>query len=190
VPHYDGLISLLDSRSFGSVWFWIVLIGLWSMAGRTIIGVPVEVVLRARRAQAAGEPEGHGVITLLDWLSLVLPRWHLGSREGALFFGLAVFLLTSLTIFGFRYGLEMAQALTLLTWPFFLLFWMRVRLARQLIPLLRAGQEGESPVAVVATEAIRRMIGHRRLVMLVSILAVALTALWGTLWALMHPYGL
>jgi hypothetical protein len=190
VPQFDGVISLLDSRSFGSIWFWIVLIGLWAGAGRNVIGVPVEVLHRARRAQVEGQAEGHEVITLLDWLSLVLPRWHVGPREGAVFFGLGAFALTSLALFGFRYGLEMAQALTLLCIPLFLLFWLRVRLARRLIPLLRAGQEGESPVASVSAEAIGRMIRHRRLVTLLSIVAVAVTALWGTLWGLMHPYGL
>lgn len=190
MPQFDGLISLLDSRSFGTVWFWLALVGMWSATGRNVLGVPAELLARARRAQAAGEPEGPAVIALLDWLSLTVPRWRLGRTEGAVFLGLSSFLLTSLAILGFRYGLEMAQALTLLLLPFAVLFWLRVMLARRLLPLLEAGQAGERPVSGIAAEAVRQMLRHRRLVTLLSIAAVAATALWGTLWTLMHPNGL
>lgn len=188
MPQFDGIISLLDSRSFGSIWFWLVLIGMWSAAGRTVLGVPSEVLTHARRDHDL-HPEGPGVITLLDWLSLSLARWHLSQTEGAAFLGASSFALTSLAVLGFGYGLEMAQALVLLLTPFWLLFWMRVRLARHLLPLLQAGQVGERPVAEVADEAIRRMLTHRRLVTALSIVSVAVAALWGTFWALMHPYG-
>ncbi|WCR09548.1 hypothetical protein JHW45_10490 [Paracoccus stylophorae] len=190
MPQFDGLISFLDSRSFGTIWFWLVVIGMWSATGRNVLGVPTEIVTRARHAQRAGETESAAVVSLLDWLSLVLPRWQLGRHEGVVFLAVSAFFLTSLAIFGFRYGLEMAQALTLLLVPFLILFWMRVRLARRLVPLLAAGQEGERPVEGVGAETVRLMIRHRRLVTALSVVAVALTALWGMLWELMHPNGL
>lgn len=188
MPQFDGIISLLDSRSFGSIWFWLVLIGMWSAAGRAVLGVPAEVLARARRDHDL-HPEGAAAITLLDWLSLSLSRWHLSQAEGAAFLGVTAFALTSLAILGFGYGLEMAQALVLLLLPFWLLFWMRVRLARHLLPLLHEGQAGARPVAEVAAEAIRRMVIHRRLVSALSIVSVAVAALWGAIWALLHPYG-
>lgn len=190
MPRFDGLISLLDSRSFDSIWFWLVLIGMWSATGRNVLGVPAEVLARARRAQTAGEPEAPAILALLDWLSLTLPRWRLGPREGAVFLAVSTFLLTSLAILGFGYGLEMAQALTLLLLPFLVLFWMRVGLARRLIPLLQAAETGERPVSGIGAEAVRQMQTHRRLVTTLSIAAVATTALWGTLWALINPNGL
>lgn len=190
MPQFDGLISFLDSRSFGSIWFWLVLVGMWSATGRNVLGIPAEVLTRARYAQKAGDAEGPGVVALLDWLSLALPRWRLGPREGAVFLGVAAFLLTSLAMFGFRYGLEMAQALTLLLVPFLILFWMRVRLARRLIPLIAEAEAGQRPISAIAADAVRHMQRHRRLVTVLSVVAVALTALWGTLWALMHPNGL
>lgn len=190
MPQFNGLISLLDSRSFGTIWFWLVLVGMWSASGRHVLGVPTEILSRARRMQTLGEPEGQAVLALLDWLSLTLPRWRLGTGEGAVFLGCAAFVLTSLAILGFGYGLEMAQALTLLLLPFMILFWMRVLLARRLTPLLEAADSGERPVSGVGAEAARRMQTHRHVVTALSIVAVALTALWGTLWALMNPNGL
>jgi len=145
VPQFDNLLGLLGSRSFSSIWFWLVLIGTWSMVGRSVLGVPTEVLSRAHQAQGQGDGQGTAVITLLDWLSLILPRWQLGAREGAVFLGVTSFLITSLAVLGFGFGLEMAQALTLLLVPFWALFWMRVRLARRLVPLVHAAQEGRAP---------------------------------------------
>ena len=43
--------------------------------------------------------------------------------------------------------------------------------------------------AAIAAEAVRRMVIHRRLVTVLSMAAVAVTALLGALWSLIHPYG-
>lgn len=190
MPQFDGVIAFLDNRSFGSIWFWLVLVGMWSTAGRNVIGIPSEVLARARHAQRAGQPESQPVLTLLDWLSLSLPRWHVAPREGAVFLGICAFVLTSLAVLGFGYDLEMAQALVLLLLPFLILFLMRLRLARRLIPLLQDGQAGLQPVGQVGAEAVRRLVWHRRFVTLLSVLAVAIAAFWGMIHALMHPNGL
>ena len=185
----EGVISFLDSRSFGTIWFWIVVLGMWSAVGRHVLGVPTEVLLRARRARRDGRPDGAEAITLLDWLSLTLPRWQPGRGEGAVILGLSLFALSSLAILGFGYWLEMAQALTLLLTPFAALFWLRVWLAGRLHGLLGQAQSDARPLAQVAGDIIGRMMTHRRLVSLLSIVSVAATALWGTLWMLMHPFG-
>lgn len=190
MPQFDGMIAFLDNRSFGSIWFWLVLVGMWSAVGRNVIGIPSEVLARARQAQKAGQPESQPVLMLLDWLSLTLPRWQVAPREGAAFLGICAFILTSLAMLGFGYDLEMAQALVLLLLPFLILFLMRLRLARRLIPLLQDGQSGLQPIGQVGDQAVRLLVWHRRFVTLLSIVAVAATALWGTIYALMHPNGL
>ncbi|CAM3116857.1 hypothetical protein PANO111632_04120 [Paracoccus nototheniae] len=189
MPQFDSLIGLLDSRSFSTIWYWLALVGMWSTTGRSVLGVPSEVLARAKATQAAGEGPGAAVITLLDWLSLVLPRWRLGPREGAVFLGVTSFLMTSLIVLGFVFWLEMAQALVLLLAPFWVLFWMRVRLARRLSPLIEAAQDARSPLPEVAQGVVRAMTWHRRWVTLLSMISVALAALWGALWSLLHPVG-
>ena len=185
----EDAISFLNSRSFGTIWFWIVMVGMWSAVGRHVLGVPAEILLRARQANRAGRADGDEVVTLLDWLSLTLPRWMPGRGEGAVILGLSLFALSSLAILGFGYWLEMAQALTLLLTPFAALFWLRVWLARRLQPLLGQAQSEARPLAQVAGDIIGRMVTHRRLVSLLSVVSVAATALWGTLWMLMRPFG-
>jgi hypothetical protein len=190
VPHVNSLIGLLDSRSFMTIWYWLALVGMWSATGRTIIGVPSEAVSRARSALAAKQPDDPAVMTMLDWLSLVLPRWNLGTTEGAIFLGVTSFLLTSLMMLGFVFWLELAQAVFLLMLPFWLLFWMRVRLARRLTPVIAAAQMGTTPLDQAAQEAARMMTWHRRWVTVLSMVSVLLTVLWGSAWAILHPNGL
>lgn len=159
-------------------------------SAREILGVPLHVMMVARRALKSEQHEGPEVLRLLDWLSLTLPHWRISSREGALILAVASFGLTSLAVLGFGYDLEMAQALTLLLVPMHLLFWMRVRLARGLIPLLKAGNAETHPVIDIAAEVIHRMVWHRRGFMLLAALSGIITGLWAMIWSLMHPNGL
>lgn len=189
MPPFDSLIGVLASRSFSTIWFWLALIGMWSAAGRNVLGVPVEVLARARTALRHDAPDGPEAITLMDWLSLTLPRWRLGPREGAVFLGLTSFGLTSLALLGFGFGLELAQALTLVGVPFWLLFWLRVRLARRLAPILADAQQGVLPLSDAVAGTVRHMVRHRMLHMVLSVVAVLATLLWGMLWMLIRPFG-
>ena len=40
----EAILTMLDSRSFGSVWFWVLLALAWTLAGRRVAGVPVDEV--------------------------------------------------------------------------------------------------------------------------------------------------
>ena len=189
MPPFDSLIGFLDSRSFSTIWFWFLLIGAWSVTGRAVLGVPVEVVARARAAHAGGQADGPEGIALLDWLSLTLPRWHLGAREGAVVLGVTSFLLSSAFVMGFNFGLELAQAGFLMALPFWVLFWMRVRLARRLAPNLARAQAGDAPLAETVAEVARSMAHHRIGVVALSLISLAVTMLWGMLWVALHPMG-
>jgi hypothetical protein len=190
VPQVNSLIGLLDSRSFMTIWYWLALVGMWSATGRSVIGVPSETVSRARSALSANQPDDPAVVGLLDWLSLVLPRWRLGTTEGAVFLGVTCFALTSLLVLGFVFWLELAQAVFLLLMPFWVLFWMRVRLARRLTPLIDAAHMGKTTLEQTARDAARMMTWHRRWVTVLSMVSVLLTVLWGSAWAILHPNGL
>lgn len=193
----DGLLPLLDTRSFASLWYWLMLAIVWSLVTRGVLGVPPDVILAARRATGPAEagdrpltdkaaPNG---LALLDWLSLTLPRLRLSGREGVVLLAVAAFALTVLALLGFTYGFELAQALTLLLAPLGLLAVLRLRLARAMLALLDRARAGEVPPAEAAATAARAMARARWLATGLSILAVAATAAWGTWWGLMHPNG-
>ena len=181
----SDFLDLLDTRSFSNLWFWLFVIAIWGDIGRRVVGVPWDVVRRART-----EPDGHGGLLLLDWLTLTLPRWQMGRTEGLVLLGLAGFGLTSLVLLGFVYGLEMAQAISLIGVSLALLFVLRLRLARRLLPLLAAAHDGRLPPDQAVAPALRLIIIHRRIATVLSVLAGIILAMWGRFWMLTHPNGL
>lgn len=190
----DGLLPFLDTRSFASLWYWLVLAVVWSLATRRILGVPPDVVLRARRAThdvtaENNEPPSEALV-LLDWLSLTLPRMQMSRTEAAALLGIGCFALTVLLLLGFRYGYELPQALTLMLLPLGLLAVIRLNLARRMAGLIDRARRGEVPASAAAASAARQMVTHRWIATGLSILAVAATAAWGALWGLTHPNGL
>lgn len=191
----NGFLALLDSRSFGTVWFWLLLTIGWTLAGRRVLGVPMDVIMQARRAgvrtaDASADADAVTALALLDWLSLTLPRWRIVRRDGAVLTGVAAFLLASLAVLGFAYGLEMAQAIVLLTIPFGLVFLSELRLAPRVWGLLEQARLGQRSANEIAAEAARLMRRHRLLTILLSFLAVAVTAFYGAIWMLIHPFGI
>ncbi|WP_134679759.1 hypothetical protein [Paracoccus ravus] len=184
----EGILALLDSRSFGSIWFWLVLALVWSLAGRRIAGVPFDIAQKARHLPKDG-PDDPAAILLLDWLSLTLPRWVIGRPEALLLLFAATFVLSALVILGFVYGLEMAQALALLILPFAALLPLEIRLAHRLSLLVEAAVRGDLSLNGAAGQASRLMSRHRALITGLSILVVAVTAYRAALWFLDHPFG-
>lgn len=183
-----GLIAVLDTRSFASMWYWLVLAVSWTWVSRGALGIPPDLIRSNRRSDSGTQaPEA---LRLLDWVSLVAPRWVLSPADGAVLVGAAAFLLTLLAGLGFGYGLEMAQALVLLIGPLMWLGLLRVRLARRLLSVLVEAEAGRITVGAAAGRIAGMVSAHLRLTMGLSAASVALAAMWGTRWLLLHPNGL
>lgn len=192
MPFFNGLLTFLDSRSFSSIWFWLVLAAVWTLAGRNVLGVPHDVVRRARQGKGrdgGASSDAPEVLALLDWLSLTLPRWRINPAEAVSLIVVVSFGLSSLLLLGFGYGLEMAQALFLLAGPLAGVTLLNLFLARRLRVILAKAQSGQIAAESAAHQAARLMRRHRLVVMAVSIAAVVLCAFWGTLWLALHPFG-
>lgn len=190
MPFFNGLLAILDSRSFSSIWFWLMLVVAWTLAGRAVLGVPHDVVGRAKARRAETRADDPEALALLDWLSLVLPRWRVAPTEAVWLIAITSFGLSALMFLGFGYGLEMAQALFLLITPFAGVALLNLLLARRLRIVLAAAQTGQTPPDVAAAQAARMMQSHRFVLAGASVLVVAICALWGTLWIVLHPFGI
>ncbi|MEC7258626.1 MAG: component of SufBCD complex, partial [Pseudomonadota bacterium] len=46
---YSSIFELIDMRSFSNLWFWIALAVTWSTTSHWVLGVPFDMVNRARR---------------------------------------------------------------------------------------------------------------------------------------------
>ncbi|WBU59089.1 hypothetical protein [Paracoccus albus] len=186
----SDILSLLDARSFSSPWFWLVLVSVWTLAGRGVLGVPNDVLAGASQAlRKSDDPDPAEAQLLLDWLSLQLPRWKLGRAMGMAMSAIVAFSLSVLAVLGFRYQLEMAQALALIGIPVALLLILRLRLAGQLEWVMEAARYGQ-PVRPAAIEAMRRINRYRLQHTAVSLLSVTVTAFWAARWLVLHPNGL
>jgi len=160
---YDTVFTLIDLRSFSNLWFWIVLAVAWSTASHYVIGVPFDMVLRARR-------QGGAAMTDLEaMVELQLRRRARIARSGGVW--LVAFwagFLTVVALLGFWYRIEFAQAVALLTLPMTLVTALGWRLSTRL--------QSERPRDEALT---RRLTWHRLVIQIIGVLSILVTALWG-----------
>lgn len=157
------VFEVIDMRSFSNLWFWIALAVMWSSASHWVLGVPFDMVLRAKRAGAQTE------IDLEDLVRINTNRLlYIGRVSGLWLLSFACFTLTGLAVTGFFYGIEFAQAVFLLLFPMSLVGLISLSTAA------RIQQENASGVALR-----KRLTRHRLYVQLIGIVSIFITALWG-----------
>ncbi|WP_096785756.1 component of SufBCD complex [Rhodobacter sp. CZR27] len=158
---YASISEVIDLRSFSNLWFWIALAVMWSTVSHWVMGVPWDLVQRARRR---GGPAGEDVHQLARIYAARLR--HMGSSAGAWLVGVVAFLLTTLGLLGFVYGLEFAQALLCLMLPMTLVGALSLHTAARIEPL-----EGPALYHALAS--------HRRRVQALGVVSIFVTAMWG-----------
>lgn len=157
--------SLLDVRSFASIWYWLMVAVLWSAQAHWVMGVPFDMVVRARRVG------GQAIQDLEDIVRVALARQAmLRGPVGVLLLGAGACLFTMLGLLGFYYGVELCQALFLLLFPLIFVLWLRLALARR---IAREALAGEA--------LCHRLALHRIAVQAIGILSILITGVWGTL---------
>ena len=166
---YATVFELIDMRSFSNLWFWIALAVLWSSTSHWVLGVPWDMVGRARKGERTGDAQS--VIDLHDLVRINTNRILFIMREsGLLIAGFVCFILTITFMTGFLYGNEFAQALFLLGLPMSIVGLMSLATARR----IRArDMEGDA--------LYRQMYRHRMATQIVGIISIFVTAMWGML---------
>lgn len=153
--------DLIDTRSFSSLWYWIAVVVFWSRAGQSVLGVPWDLVLRARYESGDAEADLRDVIRV--GVERLLRMW---ATSGLVMTTLVCFLLSALFGLGFLQGLELAQAVFLLAFPASLLFLLSLRTARRI-----HAADGDGLHA-----KLRR---HRLAVQGLAAISILITAGWG-----------
>ncbi|WP_179209112.1 component of SufBCD complex [Haematobacter genomosp. 1] len=160
---YSMLAGLIDVRSFSSLWFWVMLAVMWFLLGQRVAGVPVDVIAAAH----ADRPGSMAELEEASRLSaLRLVRRH--AALGLLTVATAFFLLSSLLIAGWGYGIELGQALFLLILPLTLVRGLDLWTAQQ---ILSRGLAGENLRSALFWQRFR--------VQCFGIVFILATALWG-----------
>lgn len=159
------IFDLIDLRSFSNLWYWIALAVTWSSASHWVLGIPYDMVLRARRLGGQAEADLEDMVRINTGRILYIER-----EAGVILLAMLAFALTSLALLGFLYKVEFCQAVFLIAFPLSCVGLMSVATARR---IAAAGDSGE---------ALRRRLAlHRVTVQVIGMIAIFITAFWGML---------
>ena len=160
---YSTIFEVIDMRSFSNLWFWIALAVVWSTASHWVLGVPYDMIMRARRRG------GEALDDLEDLVRINVKRMlAITTTSGLWILGFIAFGLTMLCLLAFVYGVEFAQALFLLGLPLSIVGAMAVAVAQKITTRQLAGDP-----------LIKALLRHRFWTQIVGIGAIFVTALWG-----------
>jgi hypothetical protein len=159
----QNVFHLIDLRSFSNIWYWIILAGMWSSLSHFVLGVPYDMVTRARRHGGAAEADLEAMVRVQ-----VRRRTHLVEQAGAWMVALAAAALTLLAVLGFGYGSQLGQAAFLLLFPAALVGIIDIRAAWRL--------QASQPQGAALCSALSR---ERRKVQALGTLSILVTAFWG-----------
>jgi hypothetical protein len=159
----ETVFEIIDMRSFSNLWYWIALAVLWSSTSHWVMGVPFDMMPRARRegGQAQADLEELARIYSSRLLSVF-------DKGGLWIVGLGFFWLSILCMLAFYYDVEFAQAIFFLVAPMTIVIWLSLRCARRIV----AG-ENTGPALY------RRLTMHRRVLQVLGLVSIFITSLFG-----------
>ncbi len=161
---YDIIHELIDMRSFSNLWYWIGLAVMWSSTSHWVLGVPWDVVARARRYDT---PEY--IRDFEELLRINCDRIdYIINKSGLVLSGVIFFTLTVLLLLGFVYYNEFCQAVFLMLMPMSLVLVLSVRAARAIKHQQLKG-----------AELYRKLYVLRLIFQMIGMLAILVTAMWG-----------
>jgi len=163
VEWYEIVSEVIDMRSFSNLWYWIALAVVWSTTSHWVLGVPYDMVLRARRHGGQSEADLEAIVRINTNRLL-----HIGRVSGLWLLGFTSFGLTALGILGFYYWLEFAQALFLLVFPMTFVGLLSLSTAG----LIEAGETTGSAL-------FHRMKMHRIITQAIGMVSIFVTAMFG-----------
>jgi hypothetical protein len=152
------LFEIFAAASFHSIWYWVLHVVVWTMACYRTLGVPQDMLLRARRF-----PEIAGRVDLLAQLA--------AARVGGIYDLLGVpiaavtgFVLAGCFALGFLSRIEVAQAAFFVVMPLAVISFSKLRLA---LAVRRRGVRGPELVLALA----RRRLWHQFIAILAMLAA-------------------
>ncbi|MCA8878437.1 MAG: component of SufBCD complex [Rhodobacteraceae bacterium] len=157
------IFQFIDLRSFSDVWYWLMLGVVWTRVMHAPMGVPAELIHRARR----GSPEAADDLARLTAIRVRHER-DVARALGAWRVAFWSCALTACGLAAYLYFVEFAQAVFLLLAPY------------ALVRLLVARTAARMDAAMPSDDAlVRAHLRLRRQVQVVVLPAVFLSAVWG-----------
>lgn len=166
---YQTVFDLIDMRSFSNLWYWIALAVIWSSASHWVLGVPYDMVTRAKR-------EGGQALTDVETLVQIYTArmLHTSRNHAPVMIGSLSFIVTVLVLLGFWYHVEFAQAVLFLFVPLIILGYFSLRTSFQIESSVDTGDA-----------LFRRLSRHRMIVQFLGMVSIFVTSLFG-MWVNLH----
>lgn len=158
-----ALFQVIDIRSFSSLWYWMAVAVVWSSVSHYVLGVPYDMIQRARRHGGQAEQDLHDMVRVC-----VNRLLHISHTAGMIIMALLCFILSSLAVMAFGYGAELAQAVFLLAFPMSLVGAVSLASARQIAELNPQGED-----------LYRALNKHRLWTQVIGMIAIFITAMYG-----------
>jgi hypothetical protein len=160
---YLTLFEVIDMRSFSNLWYWIAIAVTWSTTSHWVLGVPFDMLQRARRQGGQADADFEAMVRInVNRLN------YIRGLSGIWLVVLASTLISALVILGFWYGVEFAQAVFLIAFPLSIVAGLSFRTADR---ISTSGETGEALK--------RRITRHRFATQIVGMIALVVTAFWG-----------
>ena len=159
----NTLFEVIDMRSFSNLWFWIALAVVWSSVSHWVLGVPFDMIQRARKQGGEAEADLHELVRIN-----VNRLLYVGRVSGLVLLTFLTFALTSLAILAFYYDIEFAQAVFLLGFPLTLVGALSLSTAHV---IARDQPQGEALYA--------RLSKHRIITQFIGMISIFITAMYG-----------
>lgn len=160
---YETLFEVIDMRSFSNLWYWIGLAVLWSSTSHWVLGVPFDMVTRARRTGGAlntdMETMAHINVNRLLYIARTAGVWLVG---------IVTFLLVTLGIMAFYYDVEFAQAVLFMAAPMTLVGYVTYHTA------LAVSVEDSR-----GADLVRRITRCRMIVQVIGMFSILATSMFG-----------
>ena len=172
---YESVFEVIDMRSFSNLWYWIALAVFWSSVSHWVLGVPHDMIMRARR-----EKDGQAMSDLHDMIRINVNRIiYIADVSGSWLFLFGSTVLTMLALTAFVYDVEFSQAVFLMVFPFCILVLLTAWTARK---IHRNSERGQA--------LIRRLNRHRQFTQLLGVASIFVTAMYGMYQNLyVGPFG-
>jgi hypothetical protein len=165
--------EVIGSRSFASIWYWIVFAVVWTRTTHWTLGVPYE---DARNAQALG---GQHTVDFETQIEINIRKTlHLFEGHSVFFTACAAFLLATVFMLGFYFNLQMMQAVFLLVFPLSIVSALSIHLAQR---MRDENLQGDA--------LIKAYVWHRRLKQGIGAFSIFFAAFWGVSQTLFSPYA-
>lgn len=157
------IASQIDTRSFASLWYWILIALIWAGLTRSAMGVPHDLLARARRLGGQAQLDVEALARI--HCERMIYYWTRGKLFQVAFMA---FVVTGLLILAIRFQFEFAQAILFLLLPLGLIAANSLRAAHQIL-----ADQGQG-------EALHKLIWRQRFfVQIIGFTFIFLTAIFG-----------